>query len=65
MARKVEIEIEISPTGEVSLDVNGTKGKMCTDLTKAFEDELGRVVERKLKPAYHQVAQSTVSRKIK
>ena len=63
MARKVEIEVEIGPTGEVSLDVNGTKGRLCADLTRAFEDDLGQRVERKLKPEYHQTERAVVTRR--
>lgn len=53
MAKKLELEITIDPTGAVSVDVGGAVGKQCVDLTKPFEELLGTVEERTLKPEYH------------
>lgn len=39
--RKQEIEISISPTGEVSFTVKGIKGASCIDETKFLEQALG------------------------
>jgi Protein of unknown function (DUF2997) len=39
--RKQEIEIAISPTGEVSFTVKGIKGASCIDETKFLEQALG------------------------
>ena len=39
--RKQDIEITISPTGEVSFTVKGVKGGKCLDETKFLEDALG------------------------
>jgi len=39
--RKQEIEISISPTGEVSFTVKGLKGASCIDETKFLEQALG------------------------
>ena len=39
--RKQDIEIVISPTGEVSFTVKGVKGASCIDETKFLEQALG------------------------
>jgi hypothetical protein len=44
--RKQEIEITISPTGEVSFTVKGVKGAACLDETRFLEEAVGEVVER-------------------
>lgn len=46
MAEKLEIEVEISPEGEVRLETHGLKGEACLDETKALEARLGRVKAR-------------------
>lgn len=43
--RKQEIEISISPTGEVSFTVKGIKGASCIDETKFLEQALGGEVQ--------------------
>lgn len=49
MARKEELEISISNTGEVTINVIGVKGKSCVDMTKDLEESLGimKYFERK------------------
>ncbi len=45
--RKQDIEIKISPSGQVSFTVKGVKGGACLDETKFLEEALGgAVVER-------------------
>lgn len=39
--RKQDIEITISPSGEVSFTVKGVKGASCLDETKFLEQALG------------------------
>jgi hypothetical protein len=39
--RKQDIEITISPSGEVSFTVKGVKGSSCLDETKFLEQALG------------------------
>jgi hypothetical protein len=43
--RKQEIEISISPTGEVSFTVKGIKGASCIDETKFLEQALGGEIQ--------------------
>jgi hypothetical protein len=53
--RKQDIEITISPTGEVSFQVKGVKGSSCIDETKFLEEALGgAVIERERTPEYYQ-----------
>ena len=40
---KGEIIVVIDSTGNVTLSVNGIKGKGCQDLTKRLEKSLGKV----------------------
>ncbi len=42
---KQELEITITPQGDVRIEVIGVKGKSCVDLTKPLEDALGSEVE--------------------
>lgn len=51
---KQELEIVISPAGDVRITVNGMKGKKCVDLTQSLEEAIGHVVERTLKPEYYE-----------
>ena len=50
MAKKQELEITISETGEITLNVLGMKGKKCMDLTRELEESLGvvKMVEHKV-----------------
>ena len=43
--RKQEIEISISPTGEVAFTVKGIKGASCIDETKFLEQALGGEIQ--------------------
>jgi hypothetical protein len=49
--RKQDIEITISPTGEVTFTVKGVKGGSCLDETKFLEQALGGVVTDQTKTA--------------
>jgi hypothetical protein len=41
MAQEKTITITISPTGEVSFEVKGVKGKACLEETRFLEEALG------------------------
>ncbi len=58
MAEKVELEVVITPTGEVQITVKGVKGKSCEDLSRQIEAELGEVLERKRTPEYYQAQEN-------
>lgn len=44
MATKQEIEITISPDGQVHFQIKGVKGGKCIDETKFLEEALGGLV---------------------
>ncbi|MBU0552278.1 DUF2997 domain-containing protein [Myxococcota bacterium] len=54
MAVRQEIEIQISPDGEISLHVKGLSGEACLELTQALEAQLGEVVDRQKTSEYYQ-----------
>ena len=56
---KQELEIVISPSGDIQISVNGMKGSKCVDLTKSLEEALGHAVQRTLKPEYYESGIST------
>ncbi|HMU38519.1 MAG TPA: DUF2997 domain-containing protein [Pseudomonadota bacterium] len=59
MARK-ELEITISPSGEVSVQVKNIPGQSCVDETKFLEDALGnQVKDRQLTSDYYQQGNQT------
>ena len=48
-----QIIIEISPTGESSIKVQGHKGTKCTKLTADIEKALGKVISSKKTSEYY------------
>lgn len=54
MSNKQELEISISETGEVSINVQGAKGSKCLDLTKELEDVIGTVTFREKKSSFYE-----------
>ena len=44
------ITVDISPDGTAKVEASGFQGKGCQAATKVFEDALGVVVSRELKP---------------
>ena len=53
MAARKELEITISPTGEVSVQVKCIPGQACVEETKFLEDALGTVKDRQLTSDYY------------
>ncbi len=59
---KQDIEIVISPTGEVSFTVKGVKGSSCLDETKFLEQALGGgVLEQQKTGEYYEQSEGYVS----
>lgn len=56
---KRELEIEITPDGEVKIKVKGASGGECLELTKALEEALGVVVDRQMTSEYYHAEVST------
>lgn len=58
--RKQDIEISISPSGEVSFTVKGVKGSSCMDETKFLEEALGGgVLEQEKTSEYYEQGESS------
>jgi hypothetical protein len=54
MAKKQEMDIQIAHDGTVTINVRGSKGRSCLDLTKDLEESLGEVLNREKKPAFYE-----------
>lgn len=55
MAQRRELEIEITPTGEVKVTVKCVPGAACVDETKFLEEALGGEIKaRELTSEYYQ-----------
>jgi len=50
--------IRVTPDGSVSLQLEGVKGRKCVDWSKAFEESLGEVAERRFTSEYYLSEQS-------
>ena len=60
MAQRKELEITISPTGEVSVQVKCIPGQSCVTETKFLEDALGgEIKSRELTSEYYQQPATT------
>jgi hypothetical protein len=54
MSNKHELDIQIAHDGTVTINVLGTKGKSCLDLTRDLEESLGAVLDRETKPSFYE-----------
>jgi hypothetical protein len=52
MAKKQELDIKISADGRVTINVSGSKGRACLELTRDLEESLGIVVDREKKSSF-------------
>ncbi|HTJ46925.1 MAG TPA: DUF2997 domain-containing protein [Kofleriaceae bacterium] len=60
--RKQDIEITISPSGQVSFTVKGVKGGSCLDETKFLEQALGgEVLEQSKTSEYYEQSEGYTS----
>jgi hypothetical protein len=60
--RKQDIEIVITPTGEVTFQVKGVKGASCIDETKFLEQALGGdVIDQQKTGEYYEQSEGYVS----
>jgi hypothetical protein len=53
-----QVIIEITTTGEVKIEGKGFKGAECEKATKALEEALGAVKDRKKSPDYYAQTQT-------
>lgn len=61
MSKKEELEISISNTGEVTINVIGAKGKSCIDMTKELEESLGIIKSFERKTEFFQQDENNTS----
>lgn len=54
MPQKEELEIAISQSGEVTINVLGVKGASCIELTRDLEESLGILKSMEKKSEYYQ-----------
>lgn len=59
MINKQELDISIDAEGNVAINVIGSKGKKCLEITKDIEDALGIVVNRDKKPQFYETESSS------
>lgn len=62
MAKRKELEIVITPSGEVKVQVKCVPGQACIEETQFLEDALGnKITDRQLTSEYYQQGESTTS----
>lgn len=49
-----ELEINISPSGEVKIEVKGAHGDSCLAITRDLENSLGQVEDRQYKAEFYE-----------
>jgi hypothetical protein len=49
-----ELEINISPSGEVKIEVKGAHGDSCLTITRDLENALGQVEDRQYKAEFYE-----------
>jgi hypothetical protein len=59
MATKQEIEVLITPEGEVKLEVKGIKGHACLPIVKKLADLLGLLKSQDLTSEYYEQSPQT------
>ena len=63
MASKQEIEIVISPDGEVKLEVRGIKGPACAPVVKKLADAVGELKSQNFTSEYYEKVQKQTQSK--
>ena len=61
MSKKEELEISISNTGEVTINVIGAQGKSCIVMTKELEESLGIIKSFERKSEFFQQDENNTS----
>lgn len=51
---KHEMEIEITPAGEVKVHIKGVKGKSCLTYAKMMEEIVGKIASQQLTSEYYE-----------
>ena len=53
-----QVKINISRTGQVTIDVLNAQGDQCSTLTKVLEQALGETARDEMKPEYFETSQT-------
>jgi hypothetical protein len=64
MARKIELEIEIDPKGNVRFHVHGRKGTSCCEFMSLMTKSLGKVIHEEKTIEYYETENTAESTKI-
>jgi hypothetical protein len=59
MPGKEELEITISPEGQIKVHIKGIKGKKCAELMNRLGHELGFISEQRYTSEYYEQEEST------
>ena len=52
--KKHEVIFDIDPDGNITITVEGVKGKDCTKITRELEEAFGVVVDRQFTSSYYE-----------
>ena len=64
MAVKQDLVFSIDGDGNITIEVEGVKGKDCTEITRELEEALGIVVDRNFTAEYYQETEDKVRIKL-
>ena len=62
--KRENIEITISPSGEIEIEAVGFRGSDCEQATAFLEEALGKAGIRKRKPEFYRRASQRVKQKV-
>jgi hypothetical protein len=54
-----ELEVIITPSGEVKVEVKGAKGKACMEYVQLFEERVGRVKQKRVTSEFYEPERKT------
>jgi hypothetical protein len=54
-----ELELIITPSGEVRVEVKGAKGKACMQYVELFEQRVGRVKQKRVTSEFYEPERKT------
>lgn len=54
-----ELEVTVTPSGEVKVEVRGAKGKACMQYVELFEERVGRVKRKQVTSEFYEPERKT------
>ncbi len=61
---KKQIEVIVSPTGDIQIDAVGFQGADCEQATRFLEEALGYTAQKQKKPEFYQATRRTNQQRI-